>query len=158
MSLPICCDVPLCRIFVASRPEQQQFQPARNCFAKADAFMGQNGWVGKPKSDIWIADSQVSLGGGGFVGGCGCGGFAFGGGAVLLGPEAICLKMRETQRKAYVWIVSTTVAHTSLSCRTTVCHASGSRFGVACLTLCCAVAGDVLQQPAGLEAPGSCAE
>jgi hypothetical protein len=46
---------------VASRPEQQQFQPARNCFAKADAFMGQNGWVGKPKSDIWIADSQVGL-------------------------------------------------------------------------------------------------
>lgn len=45
---------------MASRPEQVQFQPAMNCFAKADAFRGQNGWTGKPKGDIWIADSQVN--------------------------------------------------------------------------------------------------
>lgn len=48
-----------CRIFVASRPEELQTQPERNCFAKADVFKGQNGWTGKPKADIWNADSQV---------------------------------------------------------------------------------------------------
>jgi len=48
-----------CRIFVASEPSQPQ--PTRNCFSKADEFRGQNGWTGKPKSDIWLADSQVGL-------------------------------------------------------------------------------------------------
>ena len=51
-----------CRIFVASRPEDMQVQQERNCFAKADVFKGQNGWTGKPKSDIWNADSQVLAG------------------------------------------------------------------------------------------------
>lgn len=49
-------------IFVASRPEQTQLQQERNCFAKADVFKGENGWTGKPKADIWNADSQVGTG------------------------------------------------------------------------------------------------
>jgi hypothetical protein len=60
-ALDVRCCCRCCRIFVASRPEQVQFQPEMNCFAKADAFRGQNGWTGKPKSDIWIADSQVRV-------------------------------------------------------------------------------------------------
>ena len=54
--------VAYCSMFVASRPENAQVQQERNCFSKADVFKGQNGWTGKPKADIWNADSQVRAG------------------------------------------------------------------------------------------------
>jgi hypothetical protein len=67
VSSPAQCDA-LCKqnatgcsfwIFVASRPEQAQFQAPFSCFAKDNAFRGENGYTGKPKTDIWVADSQV---------------------------------------------------------------------------------------------------
>ncbi|WIA31963.1 hypothetical protein OEZ86_002818 [Tetradesmus obliquus] len=55
----LCANTSGCTFWTFVASKNGSGQAPHNCFARADPFMGQNGWTGPPKPDIWVPDSEM---------------------------------------------------------------------------------------------------
>uniref|UniRef100_A0A383VEC8 Apple domain-containing protein n=1 Tax=Tetradesmus obliquus TaxID=3088 RepID=A0A383VEC8_TETOB len=55
----LCANTSGCTFWTFVASKNGSGQAPHNCFARTDPFMGQNGWTGPPKPDIWVPDSEM---------------------------------------------------------------------------------------------------